>query len=202
MKTGISKLLIILCVFTSCGTSLPFHKSMLESKNYKYIDGKWSYDAQSHPNYKCAIQTTGYENDTIIIDTIIADTNSLCNYKIEDRKEKEIISINRGACYGTCPIYSFNIFSDMSAVYHGKNFVEKTGTIVFKLSEEEINSILQKANEINYCKMESEYTEMITDLPTTHIKIFDKKITDYYGAPKELKELEKLIDYICFKYIE
>ncbi len=50
--------------------------------------------------------------------------------------------------------------------------------------------------------MESEYTEMITDLPTTHIRIFDKKITDYYGAPKELKELEKLIDDICFKYIK
>ena len=143
--------------------------------------------------FLCSCYTTG----------ISTQTNSICDYKIEDRKEvKEIISINRGACYGTCPIYSFSIFSDMSAVYHGKNFVEKTGTIEFKLSEEEINSILQKANEINYCKMESEYTEMITDLPTTHIRIFDKKITDYYGAPKELKELEKLIDNICFKYIK
>ena len=25
---------------------------------------------------------------------------------------------------------------------------------------------------------------------------------DYYGSPKELKELEKLIDNICFKYIK
>ena len=144
-------------------------------------------------SFLCSCYTTG----------ISTQTNSICDYKIEDRKEvKEIISINRGACFGTCPIYSISIFSDMNVVYHGKKFVDKIGTIEFKLSEEEINSILQKANEINYCKMESEYTEMITDLPTTHIRIFDKKITDYYGAPKELKELEKLIDYICFKYIE
>jgi len=135
--------------------------------------------------------------------SISTQKNSICNYKIESgKKSKEIISINRGACFGTCPIYTISIFSDMSVVYHGKKFVDKIGTVEFKLSKEEINSILQKANSINYCKMESEYTEMITDLPTTHIKIFDKKITDYYGAPKELKELEKLIDYICFKYIE
>ena len=70
MKIGISKLLIILCVFTSCGTSFPFHKSMLESKNYKYIDGKWYYNEECHPKYKCSIQTLEYENDTIIIDTI------------------------------------------------------------------------------------------------------------------------------------
>ena len=137
---------------------------------------------------------------TTIIST---QTDSLCDYKIEDSKEvKEIISINRGACYGTCPIYFISIFSDMSGVYHGKNFVEKTGKIEFKLSEEEINSILQKANKINYCQLEDEYFEHISDLPRTYIQIFDKKVLDYYGAPKELKELEVLIDKICFKYIK
>ena len=90
----------------------------------------------------------------------------------------------------------------MSGVYHGKNFVEKIGTVEFTLSEEEINSILQKANEINYCQLEDEYFEHISDLPRTYIQIFDKKILDYYGAPEELKELEALIDKICFKYIK
>ena len=137
---------------------------------------------------------------TTIIST---QTDSICDYKIEDNNEvKEIISINRGACFGTCPIYFISISSDMRGVYHGKNFVEKTGKIEFKLSEEEINSILQKANEINYCQLEDEYFERISDLPRTYIQIFDKKILDYYGAPKELKELEKLIDNICFKYIK
>ena len=134
---------------------------------------------------------------------ISTQTNSLCDYKTEDIKEvKEIIAINRGACYGTCPIYFFRISSDMSGVYHGKNFVEKIGEIEFTLSEEEINSILQKANKINYCQLEDEYFEHISDLPRTYVQIFDKKVLDYYGAPKELKELEELIDTICFKYIK
>ena len=137
---------------------------------------------------------------TTIIST---QKNSLCDYKTKDIKEvKKIISINRGACFGTCPIYFISIFSDKSAIYHGKNFVEKIGKIEFKLSEEEINSILQKANKINYCQLEDEYFEHISDLPRTYVQIFDKKILDYYGAPKELKELEELIDEICFKYIK
>ena len=129
----------------------------------------------------------------------------LCDnsFQLSSEKDKEvIISLQRTACFGTCPIYFFRISSDMSGVYHGKNFVEKIGEIEFTLSEEEINSILQKANEINYCQLEDEYFERISDLPRTYIQIFDKKVLDYYGAPKELKELEKLIDKICFKYIK
>ena len=135
--------------------------------------------------------------------SITTQKNSICDYKIEDNSEvNEIISIKRGSCFGTCPIYLISISSDKSGIYHGKKFVEKTGTVEFKLSEKEINFILQKANEINYCQLEDEYLERISDLPRTYIQIFDKKILDYYGAPKELKELEKLIDSICFKYIK
>lgn len=134
---------------------------------------------------------------------ISTQKQSLCDYKMEDIKEvNKIISINRGACFGTCPIYFISIFSDRSAIYHGKKFVEKIGKIEFKLSEKEINSILQKANKINYCQLEDEYFENISDLPRTYVQIFDKKVLDYYGSPKELKELEELIEDICFRYIK
>ena len=128
---------------------------------------------------------------------------SECNYNyIENNLFSKIISLRRGACFGKCPIYLINIFSDRSAVYHGEKFVEKIGTVNFQISLKEVNLILEKANEINYCQMENEYFERITDLPNTNIEIFDKKIKDYYGAPKELKELERLIDQICLKYIK
>ena len=69
--------------------------------------------------FLCSCYTTG----------ISTQTNSLCDYKTErhSKEVKKIISINRGACFGTCPIYFISIFSDMSGVYHGKNFVEKIG---------------------------------------------------------------------------
>tara|TARA_Y100001968_G_scaffold332453_1_gene390680 strand:+ start:503 stop:970 length:468 start_codon:yes stop_codon:yes gene_type:complete len=135
--------------------------------------------------------------------SVFTNTNSICNYNIKNMNEsREIISIDRGACFGTCPIYLISISSDMNGVYYGKQFVDITGKIKFKLSEEEIKSILKKANEIKFCELEDEYSENISDLPKTYIQIFDKKILDYYGAPKELKELEELIDKICFKHIK
>ena len=70
-----------------------------------------------------------------------------------------------------------------------------------KLTDEEINQILDKANKIKFCTLKDEYSEPITDLSTTYIQVFDKKIRDYCGAPSELKELEFLIDEICFRYI-
>ena len=112
--------------------------------------------------------------------SVSTKTNSICDYNLEDINEsKEIISINRGACFGTCPIYFIIISSDMNGIYHGKKFVEKTGKIEFKLSEEEITSILQKADEIKFCELQNEYSENISDLPRTYIQIFDKKILDY-----------------------
>jgi hypothetical protein len=49
--------------------------------------------------------------------------------------------------------------------------------------------------------MKDEYSEPISDLPTTFIQIKNKKIKDYVGAPKTLKNLEKLIDQIYLQTI-
>ena len=54
----------------------------------------------------------------------------------------------------------------------------------------------KKATEIGFDNLKNEYSERITDLPTTYIMINNKKIKDYYGAPTELKDLEKLIEKI------
>ena len=145
---------------------------------------------------------------SLFLSSCIVTTNTvvveepLCNYeKLNSTEVSEIISLSRGACFGECSTYFISIFSDNSAVYHGKRFVEKNGTIKFELTDEEINQILDKANKINFCTLKDEYSEPITDLPTTYIQVFDKKIRDYCGAPAELKELEFLIDEICFRYI-
>ena len=50
--------------------------------------------------------------------------------------------------------------------------------------------------------MKKEYSEPISDLPTTFIQIKDKKIRDYTGAPKTLKNLENLIDQLYQKAVK
>jgi len=111
-------------------------------------------------------------------------------------QKKLIISLNKTACFGTCPVYKIKIYNNQSAIFEGVKFVEKEGSYNFKISKKEINTILNKAKKINFQKMEDEYTELITDLPTTYIMINNKQIKDYYGAPIELKELEEIIENI------
>jgi len=117
--------------------------------------------------------------------------------------EKEpIISLQRTACFGSCPIYKIEIFSNGNGIYTGTKFVEHIGVTQFSLSKTEINLILKRAEDINFANMKNEYSEPISDLPTTFIQIRSKKIRDYTGAPKALKDLENLIDQLYQKTIK
>ncbi len=123
--------------------------------------------------------------------------------EIKEINKELIISLERTPCYGTCPIYKIKIFSDGSAFYHGERFVEKIGNYEFSVSKETLNYILKKADEIGFFELEDKYTANITDLPKTITFIKNgkhkKRVVDYYGAPKILKEFESLVDG-CIDY--
>ena len=113
-----------------------------------------------------------------------------------------IISLQRTACFGTCPIYKIEILSDGSGIYTGTRFVENIGITEFSLSKTQLSLILTQAEAIGFTNMKGEYSEPISDLPTTFIQIKDKKIRDYTGAPKTLKNLENLIDQLYQKALK
>ena len=141
----------------------------------------------------------------ILLVVLMACGSSKKSTESKDRKEKKelIISLERTACYGTCPIYRMEIFSDGSAFYHGERFVNNIGNFEFTVTKETINYILKKAEEIGFFEMEDKYTANISDLPKTITFIKSekatKKIIDYHDAPKILKEFESLVDG-CIDY--
>ena len=111
-----------------------------------------------------------------------------------NNQEDLIISLDKTACFGTCPVYKIKIYNSGKATYEGLKHVKKIGLHNLTISEGEKNIILTNEKKIGFSKMKDEYTEKITDLPTTYIMIQNKMIKDYYGAPPELKELEKKIE--------
>ena len=121
--------------------------------------------------------------------------------KADTSEIEPIVSLQRTACFGTCPIYKIEIYTDGSGTYTGTRFVENIGVSKFQLSKSDVNKILEYAIKIGFSKLKDEYSEPITDLPTTFIQIKDKKIKDYTGAPKKLKNLENLIDKIYLQAI-
>ncbi|MGY8980188.1 MAG: DUF6438 domain-containing protein [Flavobacteriales bacterium] len=114
---------------------------------------------------------------------------------------EQIIYLQKTPCFGNCPEYEIVIFRNGEANYIGKRNVEVIGERSLSITEREIKKILSFAKKINFYLMEDEYSEKITDLPTTYIQIKNKKIIDYIGAPKELKKLEDKIENLIFKKI-
>ncbi len=113
------------------------------------------------------------------------------------KNSEKIISLERTACFGSCPIYKIEIFTNGKGIYSGEKFVENLGVINFKISTKNIQEIINYAEEIGFFKMKDQYYEPISDLPTTITKIKEKKIINYSGGPAKLRLLEKLIDRIC-----
>ncbi len=118
---------------------------------------------------------------------------------IYPENQEPIISMKRTACYGQCPVYSIDIFRNGNGVYNGKYFVQQIGKVNFRVTKEEIISIISKANEINFFEMKEQYAAPITDLPSCFVIIEGKKVEDYFDAPNELKELQQMIDNLFFK---
>lgn len=123
--------------------------------------------------------------------------------KINSTNSKvKIISLEKTACFGTCPVFHIEIYNNGFATYNGKKFVTLKGLHNLEISKNDISKILKKAKEIDFQNLKNEYTENITDLPTTYIMVKNKKIKDYFGAPEKLKELEKMIEDIILNKLE
>jgi hypothetical protein len=122
-------------------------------------------------------------------------------------EEEPIITLERTSCFGTCPIYSVQIFEDGKVVYEGKHFVAVEGRQVSKIPSEKIQELIHKFLTIDYFSLQDKYetiknkdgTETVAfDLPATYTSLRmgsrKKKIKDYFGTPDRLRELENEID--------
>lgn len=129
-----------------------------------------------------------------------------CSADAQSRKKPKsdvLITIERAACYGTCPIYSAQIFGDGSVIYNGVENVKLKGKQQFKISKAKVQELVKAFENINYFALKDQYDTdergmRIADLPpvTTSISLKGKikKVVHNYGAPKELRELENKID--------
>ncbi len=109
-----------------------------------------------------------------------------------------IIMMEKTACMGTCPVYKFEVFLDKTARYHGKSHVELMGEYKATLTDAQLDYLKNSFAEADYFSFANVYSAQLTDLPTTflyhHNGRESLKVTDYWGAPQELKDLENEIE--------
>ena len=112
-----------------------------------------------------------------------------------------IVSLQKTACFGQCPVYKVEIFKDGTVKYKGTAHIKKRGQYEAIATMAFIKNIQQKAAVINYMSFSDKYPKgdnMITDIPSTisYIRIENegKMITNNFDAPKELMEFEKWLE--------
>jgi hypothetical protein len=125
------------------------------------------------------------------------------------------MTLERSACYGTCPDYTVTIHGDGRVVYEGRNFVTTMGIQEGQIDREDVVDLLKAFYDADYfcladaCRDHADIkvqedgtvtqfmmavTEQPTQTVTPRIGLYQKRVVDYWKAPTELQELEQRID--------
>jgi hypothetical protein len=117
------------------------------------------------------------------------------------------ISLERTACYGTCPGYSLVIHGDGRIEYDGRYHVKETGAKEGHLEPNAVRALAAEFTKAKFWDIPDRYSQescrgrMCTDFPTAITEISVKgsthRVAHYYGcgsAPKPLLALEAAID--------
>lgn len=114
-----------------------------------------------------------------------------------------IITLQRTACFGFCPMYKVTIYGDGKVVYEGERFVKETGTRTTKISRAAVQQLVKEFKQANYFTLSDNYTGGHTDAPSAITSLTlgkQQKLVHHYmaspDAPETLKALEDRIDQV------
>ena len=115
-----------------------------------------------------------------------------------------VITLERTACYGTCPGYKLTVKANGSVVFEGKQFTETKGKAEGEIDKAKVLQLIKEFKDTGYLKLDGKYDcHQWTDNPSakTSIQIDGtKKSIDHYhgcrdgdeGFVKELAQLTRL----------
>jgi len=109
------------------------------------------------------------------------------------------IGLERGGCYGTCPIYTLVLKSDGTFTYKGVQFVEKLGVFSGTIPVYRFNQLAQFLKDSGYMNLQDGYGEIGDDRETVYTTVVmngKRKIVMNHGSggPSTLWAVEQLID--------
>jgi hypothetical protein len=120
-----------------------------------------------------------------------------------------VVSLERTACFGTCPVYQLTIYGDGRVVYDGKAFVAVQGQRTAQISPEQVQQLVKAIEAARFFSLSEKYTVDATDLPGAWTSVTlngqSKRIWRYGStgnpeldnAPPALTQLEQAIDAIA-----
>ena len=101
-------------------------------------------------------------------------------------------------CFGQCPVYNLDIDTAGHAVIEAKRFFDFQGFHEADLTKDQMQFILDKANETDYFGLDHVYDANVTDLPSTLTILQTSSelqwVYDRLNAPEGLGQFEADMD--------
>jgi uncharacterized protein DUF6438 len=121
-----------------------------------------------------------------------------------------VVTLERTACFGSCPVYRISASSSGTVVYKGSAHVRHLGEATGRVPAERVSALLSELERAGYFSFADRYAaaeptcgRYATDLPTaiTTVRLGGrtKRIEHDYGcgaAPRALRVLERRIDEV------
>jgi hypothetical protein len=115
-----------------------------------------------------------------------------------------MVTFERTACYGRCPIYRVTVLRDGTVLWEGERFVKTTGKATAKVPPSAMSELAKAFARADFFALHDKYESYdVTDNPSAIVSFDDgkrkKTIRHYHGdssSPKELYQLEDEIDRI------
>jgi hypothetical protein len=108
------------------------------------------------------------------------------------------ISMHRGACFGQCPDYTIELYSNGLVRYTGRYFAENKGTYEKNIGTTKAAVILKSVDKYRIDTCKKDYDNNIPDLPGISYKMVykgkEKAINNAHFGPDILKELANELD--------
>lgn len=130
---------------------------------------------------------------------------SAATINAQDTNAPVVVTLERTACFGTCPVYTVTILEDGTVIYNGADHVAVTGEQITSIEPETVAALVAAFEEAGYFDWDEAYdTQHVTDLPTTITSVTHAgathQIVRYAGdssAPLALPYLEYWVDFVA-----
>lgn len=115
-----------------------------------------------------------------------------------------LATLERTACYGTCPIYKVTVYRDGAIEWAGEKFVKVVGAASGHATAAQLQKLRDAFARADYAALRDKYESYdVTDNPSAITSFSDggrvKTVSHYYGdthVPESLGQLETAIDEI------
>ena len=122
-----------------------------------------------------------------------------------DFDESIVISLERGMCFGTCPVYTVSLFGNGTVLWSGEMYVETTGNDTREINPADVYALFQSLQDGGFFELNESYTAYeITDMPfvvlTVRNETLSKEVHHYHGdmsAPENLSLMEDTVDLVA-----